>query len=835
MDGSINGSDRSAGGATATDQRALVLIDALGARLVEAIKAGVNATADGLGVLAGETERLDQRIVALSDLLERQAPVEATVDLAPVLEMLAELRAVVTQNGRHPDAVTRDHLEAEGNALAVRLDALETSVRTELADLAEHVTAVVGGLDVSPTVDPLDAAVAASVERVEQHLHELRSIVDTADRTGDSDVAATVTTALADLRSLVDERFADLRAALPVPVKPDLAPVVDAVGARLAEVRGSLQARIDEIHAAVVAGPDLTAVTDEVASAVAALNERLDRIESALAAGPDLSPIVEQVAASVAEARDVIAAQVNDATTAVTVGIELAGVHHDAVVGRLTNLESELQTLTNSDDVVEAVASIRAGVDVLADRLDAARGASSDEARSVQEAVLHAVEALAADVAAVRERAMATAENSARTGQELQDALAALAVDTSARVDGLRDVFSHGTDLTPFLDAVSGIERQVADVRATVEHHAPGAGILELLRSLGELREAVSANHDHVAAEVTSARSNVERWMAQLDVTISEIAGTQAEDMGGLIELTEHVRQLATVATERTGEAADRLARVEAELAAAEERHGDDVSRWSAIQDTTAATAERTAALAGWAEAQQFEQWVGELRRSVDEKLVEVGRTLPAVREAVDEVQATVRRAGDATTASLDGLRAHLSSAGGFTGQVERFRELKVAVDAVAAELARANRTDISPTIAAAIDDAAARAVTRLEGATASAMAQYATRGEEVIRHTADVESNLARSIAAIEGEVREVVSGLAANERLVRSRFAEVETALHSLRGEVAHVRTLRSTVDALISSLDVLRHQTRVAAAVPAAKPVAEAAPAGAGAAAE
>src|SRR4051812_25985291 len=95
MDGSINGSERTVAAGTPSDQRALVLNDALGARLVEAIKAGVNATADGLGVIAGETERLDQRLADLADAFEQRSPVEATVDLTPILEMLSELRDVV--------------------------------------------------------------------------------------------------------------------------------------------------------------------------------------------------------------------------------------------------------------------------------------------------------------------------------------------------------------------------------------------------------------------------------------------------------------------------------------------------------------------------------------------------------------------------------------------------------------------------------------------------------------------------------------------------------------------------------------------------------------------
>src|SRR5690349_18364892 len=115
MPGSMNEAGGTVVGANGTDQRALVLLDALGARLVEAIKAGVNATSDGLGVLADETERLDDRITALAEQLERHANVVPAaapdVDLTPVHEAIAELRDAITARDDRDSWESRDERE----------------------------------------------------------------------------------------------------------------------------------------------------------------------------------------------------------------------------------------------------------------------------------------------------------------------------------------------------------------------------------------------------------------------------------------------------------------------------------------------------------------------------------------------------------------------------------------------------------------------------------------------------------------------------------------------------------------------------------------------------
>src|SRR4051812_28827821 len=116
MPGSMNEAGGTVVGANGSDQRALGLLRALGARLVEAIKAGVNATSDGLGVLADETERLDDRITALAEQLERHGsvnqPSAPAVDLTPVHEAIAELRDAITARQDRDGWEDRDEREA---------------------------------------------------------------------------------------------------------------------------------------------------------------------------------------------------------------------------------------------------------------------------------------------------------------------------------------------------------------------------------------------------------------------------------------------------------------------------------------------------------------------------------------------------------------------------------------------------------------------------------------------------------------------------------------------------------------------------------------------------
>ena len=84
------------------------------------------------------------------------------------------------------------------------------------------------------------------------------------------------------------------------------------------------------------------------------------------------------------------------------------------------------------------------------------------------------------------------------------------------------------------------------------------------------------------------------------------------------------------------------------------------------------------------------------------------------------------------------------------------------------------------------------------------------------MRHTEELASSFGRSVETIQSELREVISGLSASERYVRSRFTEIEVAISELRHEVAHVRTLRASLDTLTSTLDAARLQARMAAVV-------------------
>src|SRR5438270_448567 len=162
MPGSTNETGNTVVGANGSDQRALVLLDALGARLVEAIKAGVNATSDGLGVLAEETDRLDERISALAAQLERHATATSTSPEIPVVAELAELKAAVragANNAPVVDAVGSRLAELRGT-LQARIDALQTSVSS--------VSSASSSVDLAPMTAELTSAITALTDRLDR-------------------------------------------------------------------------------------------------------------------------------------------------------------------------------------------------------------------------------------------------------------------------------------------------------------------------------------------------------------------------------------------------------------------------------------------------------------------------------------------------------------------------------------------------------------------------------------------------------------------------------------------------------------------------------------------
>src|SRR5205823_3032363 len=128
-------------------------------------KAGVNATCDGLGVLADETDRLDERISALAEQLERHdSPAAPAVDLTPVYNTVAELldRHAATAA---PEAPAVDLIPVYQAIAELREAIEERDVRSSRDDTETNV----------------GSEVVAAVESIRAEIAELRAAV--ADRT----------------------------------------------------------------------------------------------------------------------------------------------------------------------------------------------------------------------------------------------------------------------------------------------------------------------------------------------------------------------------------------------------------------------------------------------------------------------------------------------------------------------------------------------------------------------------------------------------------------------------------------------------------------------------
>src|SRR3954452_8484791 len=297
MPGSMNEAGGTVVGANGADQRALVLLDALGARLVEAIKAGVNATSDGLGVLADETERLDDRITALAQQLERHAttapPSAPPIDLTPVHEAIAELRDAITSRDDRDSWQARDEQDAReadrrsvaeiatgltdvrqaveelrhfvgaayvanpADDVTARLDGLESSFRTALDEVSQSVAAHVANLDLSPSVD-LTPILSQLAERTEGA---------PAPDAGVSQALESIQADIAALREAVAEQAASSQAAAsaaPVlsPAETDLTPIQDLVRQETAELREPVLRELADMRSAIRAAGDNAPVVD---------------------------------------------------------------------------------------------------------------------------------------------------------------------------------------------------------------------------------------------------------------------------------------------------------------------------------------------------------------------------------------------------------------------------------------------------------------------------------------------------------------------------------------------------------------------------------------------
>src|SRR5205823_9418912 len=96
-------------------------------------------------------------------------------------------------------------------------------------------------------------------------------------------------------------------------------------------------------------------------------------------------------------------------------------------------------------------------------------------------------------------------------------------------------------------------------------------------------------------------------------------------------------------------------------------------------------------------------------------------------------------------------------------------RDLRTAIDALTAA---AGNDALTPATVAAIEAATAHAVARMEQATTDVVSRVERRDEEIVRHTDGLAASMDRSVQSVQKALQDVVAGLAASDRFVRSRF---------------------------------------------------------------
>ena len=475
------------------ERKPISLTEALYSRIVEVTRQEVSQTTEVLGEVIIQLGRLERRVTALTTTIESgPAPaggpaVEAApVDLSPIEARLADLAETMQLMSMRVDELAARPAEAPSGGAE-----LATIAQTLNRGLSEVRTAL---LTAQPDLSPILRALTTGLDEVRASVAEISS------------AAPAASAPPVDLGPVV-EQLDRLRAAIPAPVEPappvdlspvlerldrieqrpdapavDLGPVTEVTAQWLAEVRSAVTGSLDELRARLEDDPgagrieqalasglaqlqgaheanravvdsQLNQTRSEITQAVASLREELDRLRVALPAPAepvDLGPVT----AAVAELRQALPAPVD------------LGPVNDA----LAELWTALPPAPDLGPVQEAVGAIRAELagrlDELAARVEAGadpspviEGVAAALGNSVRGAVAGGNEDLAARLDDVR---AAVAAIGARFTAKMEELRSGLADDTEGladRIDAAAERASRPPDLTPVLDAISGIPR----------------------------------------------------------------------------------------------------------------------------------------------------------------------------------------------------------------------------------------------------------------------------------------------------------------------------------------------------------------------------------------
>jgi uncharacterized protein YoxC len=432
-----------------------------------------------LAEVRAELQRLREEVEAARDAVQRSIDdaVAGRPDPTPVLDVMvaqaAELQVTV---------VTRlDDLERALGAQPDPLPAIEQLL--ELVNQVEqHGT---HGIELRPLLNEIGAKLA------EVHGSLIGRLVDLAARV----------TELPDVRPLHDElvrRLDGVQAG--VERGPDFAPLLDELGARLAETRGAIHGRIDElagdvagVRDAVVTQPDVRPLLAELGSRLDTVSDRLVGVRDTVAAGPDFAPVVGEIGVRLAELRAEIASWIGgvvDGVAGVEEHLSAAPDYAPLLDGMATRL-GEVRT------------ALRSGIDEL-------RAASSGEHVETRETFERALD----DV----RMAIALSQEAAELGRE---SAAARMAGLAGHVDHMGNQLDHMTgrveDVFGRIDNVTG---RVEDVFGRIDNVT--GRVEEVFDRIDDVTEHV----DSVGGRVDTVDTAIRPMLAELEDRLAGVAAT---------------------------------------------------------------------------------------------------------------------------------------------------------------------------------------------------------------------------------------------------------------------------------------------------------------------
>ncbi|MDQ1395886.1 MAG: hypothetical protein QOG64_1145, partial [Acidimicrobiaceae bacterium] len=747
---------------------------------IEQAAAQMRAAIDALDERSGiDTHTMTELIGAqLSDLhrgvaLSQEA---AAVHHDAIASRLASLQAEAATTPDLLASVREAVLDARGDALARHIE-LQSTLQAIAGDLVAQLGELRSMVGEGTDRGDLEQAITASIA-------EVRSALD-AVQTAGADQTRDLHHAIGTSTDRIAGGQADLRHA--IEASADTRAIEDAIAAT--------NDRIAELRAALEGVQDVTLTnTRELQAGIAAATDRIsgdvDRLYQATENGPDLTPVTGALAELRGAVDDVFHAG----------GGNARGLH-DAITSATDRLAAELGQVRAAAQAGPDLSPVTGPLSELLSGIDSIHEAGTANTRDLRETIAAATDR----IAEIRTAVAAGRDEAGSNARELREALGTATDRVAGQLDRLEEAIERGPDVTALTTAMDEVRSMVAAANDAIERTAAGPALADLREAIAAVRGTVTLAQQGLAADLASTRDIVRTGIDEMSsgLTIRSDATTAAieritEQLSGFEHTAEH-------ALEWSDETGARLASIERELGAGREQLEIVPQRLAELADRAGRTSDDISAIAHWTSVHDTPERLEDLAGSLDSKLASLAEVVPSLQGALLDTRAAFERANEGLIGSLDGLRSHLTANGGFTAQSERIRELRTAVEELARHVAETEAAAGGREGVGAASGTIAQLQTTVEGL----LTRFEDRTNTLTTRSASLESLVEQSVRQLESQVKDVLTGLGANDRLVRGRFEQLETTLSALRGDVTQIRSLRAEMESLGGAVDDLRNR--------------------------